>query len=154
MNQPTNLTLVTPAASTGAAAQPTTLDDLAAAHLQAKAELDAARARLDAINNQIIKTVGTKDEGSFSVEGDEFKITTRQDIRRSVDPKLAQDVYRSLPRDIADAIFDWKPSLNLKLFRELAKYQADTHALISTAVTSKPSKPSVSVKPIDRPEAA
>jgi len=92
-----------------------TLDELAKAHLHAKALLASAKAHLDSINEQIIKTVGTKDEGSFSVEGDNYKITTRQDLRRSVDPKLAMDAYRQLPRDIADAIFDWKPSLNLKL---------------------------------------
>lgn len=146
MNKPNNVhTLPAP--------EPT-LDDLAAAHIQARENLAAAQEQLNRINDQIVAKVGLKPEGSFSIEGDFHRVTTRQDIRRTVDAKLAQDVYNTLPRDLAEAIFDWKPSLNTKLYRELAKYQPDYHKLISTAVTSKPSKPSVSVKVLDRPEAA
>lgn len=131
-----------------------TLDELAEMHLQAKRMLDSAKAHLDLINEKIVQVVGTKDEGAFSLEGDFHKITTTQPLTRSVDAKLAKDIYQQLPRDLADGIFTWKPSLNLKLYRELAKYQPDYHALISKAVTTKPGKPAVAVKVVDRPEAA
>jgi len=131
-----------------------TLDELAAAHLEAKENLAAAQAKLNAINEQIVQVVGTKDEGSFSVDGDSYKITTTQPITRSVDSKLAKDVYAKLPRDIADGIFSWKPSLNLKLFRELEKYQPEHFKAVARSVTSKPGKPQIKVAEIQLPGAA
>jgi hypothetical protein len=131
-----------------------TLDDLAAEHLAAKQAVAEANARLQAINDRIVEIVGTKDEGSFSIEGGAYKITTTQPLTRSVNKTTAQDVYRQLPQDLANGVFDWKPSLNLKLYRELEKYQPDYHALISKAVTTKPGKPQVKVVEIAGPEAA
>jgi hypothetical protein len=98
--------------------------------------------------------VGLKEEGSFGVEGDDYKITTTQPLTRTVDAKLAQDIYRQLPKDLADGIFTWKPSLNLRLYRELSKYQPDYHAAISRAIVTKPGKPQVKVMPIAAPGAA
>lgn len=131
-----------------------TLDELAAAHLEAKENLAAAQAKLNAINEQIVQVVGTKDEGSFSVDGDSYKITTTQPITRSVDSKLAKDVYAALPRDIADGIFTWKPSLNLKLYRELEKYQPEHFKAVAQSVTSKPGKTQIKVAEIQLPGAA
>jgi hypothetical protein len=148
MNQSTNV-------HTLPGAQPApTLDDLAAEHLLARETLAAAQEQLNRINERIIAAVGVKDEGSFSVEGDFHKVTTTQPLTRTVDPKLAQDIYRALPKDLADGIFTWKPSLNLKLYRELAKYQPDYHAAISKAIVTKPGKPQVKVAVLDPREAA
>jgi hypothetical protein len=126
-----------------------TLDELAEAHAEAKAEVAAAQAKLDQINSAICKIVGTKDEGSFSVDGDSYRITTTQPITRSVDSKLAKDVYAALPRDIADGIFSWKPSLNLKLYRELEKYQPEHFKTVARSITSKPGKPQIKVSALE-----
>jgi len=131
-----------------------TLDQLAVEHLEAKKAVAEAKARLQAVDDRIVEIVGLKDEGSFSLEVDFHKITTTQPLTRSVNKTTAQEIYRQLPRDLADGIFDWKPSLNLKLFRQLAKYQPDYHALISKAVTTKLGKPQVKVAEIAGPEAA
>jgi hypothetical protein len=131
-----------------------TLDDLAQAHLKAREALAEAQRALQDINDQIIEVVGLKEEGSFGVEGDDYKITTTQPLTRTVDAKLAQDIYRQLPKDLADGIFTWKPSLNLRLYRELSKYQPDYHAAISRAIVTKPGKPQVKVMPIAAPGAA
>lgn len=137
-----------PAAHLNAVPERTPLDTLATQHLEAKAAVAKAQATLNAINEEIIASIGTKDEGSFSIDCDGFKITTTQSLTRSVDPQLAKDVYMKLPRDIADGIFNWKPSLNLKLYRELDKYQPAHYATIGKAITTKAGKPTVTVKPL------
>lgn len=149
MNQQTN-----PAAlSLVQDAQPT-LDDLAAKHLEARAHLAAAQEHLNNINDQIIKAVGVKDEGSFSVDGDSFKVTTSQTVRRTIDLKQAQELYQQLPRDLADGLLRFKPDVSVKVFKDIQKYQPETFALVAKYIVSKPGKPTVTVKTLDRPEAA
>lgn len=127
-----------------APAQPT-LDDLASAHLAAKQAVKQAQDHLQAINDQIVASVGLKDEGAFSVDCDAFKVTTTQPINRSVDQKLAIDLVRELPKDIGDSLFTWKPSVNLTILRELQKYQPETYTKVSKVITAKPGKPSVKI---------
>lgn len=125
--------------------QTASLDALCAQLVQAKAAADAARRTVLDLEESIVALVGAKDEGSFSVECDSFKVTTTQPITRTVDKMLARDVFQKLPTDLANGIFDWKPSLNLKLFRELEKYQPEYHKVVAQAVTSKPGKVAVKV---------
>ena len=73
-------------------------------------------------------------------------MTTTQPVNYSVNADAARQVMQSLPRDIADGIFNWKPTLSRKLYNDLGKYQPDTFRMIAPAVTSKPGKPSVKVE--------
>ncbi|MEO0437914.1 MAG: hypothetical protein AAF098_13495 [Pseudomonadota bacterium] len=122
------------------------LDDLCAHLINEKTKLENIQSNVRAAEKAIIAMVGTRTEGSFSVECDHFKVTTTQPIRRTVDKKLAQDLHQSLPKDIAESIFDWKLSLSTKVYKDLEKYQPQTHAAIARAVTAKPGKVSVRVE--------
>ena len=91
-----------------------TLDDLALLWVEAKGAVLNAQRFLDKVTDRIAADVGTKDEGAFTVHCDHFKVTTNQPINRSVARSEAMDVLRSLPEDIGQAIFTFKPSLNVK----------------------------------------
>jgi len=130
------------------------LDALAATLLAAKAEAEEARRKVLEAEQAIVAAVGAKDEGSFSVECDGYKVTTTQPVTRSVNREQARIVASELPADIAAAIFDWKPSLNVKLFKELERHQPQHFRLVARAVTSKPGKVSVKVADLPKGDAA
>lgn len=126
-----------------------TVDDLAAEYLAAKQAVHDAQTVLHDIEKRIVYAVGVKDEGSFSVKGDTHKVTTTQPVtRRFTDEKLARDLWQKLPKDIAEALIQWKPSLSVRVYKELEKYQPETFKEISRVVVSKPGKPSVKVEVI------
>jgi len=128
--------------------QPATLDAMCASLLEAKAQAEQARRQVLDIEEAIAQAVGTKDEGSFSVDCDAFKVTTTQPVTRSVNKELALDVMKKLPADLAHSIFDWKPSLNVRVFKDLQRYQPAHYATITPAVTSKPGKVAVKVQEV------
>jgi len=121
------------------------LNQLAATYLTEKAKLAAQQRAVRDAEDALIKHVGTKDEGSFTVHSDRYKVTTTQSVTRKVEPSLAKQLYDQIPRDLYAGLFDWKPSLSVKVYREVEKYQPEVFDLVSKAVTSKASKPSVKV---------
>lgn len=127
-----------------------TLDQLCAILVAEKARLAIQQRNVREAEDALIAHVGSRDEGSFSVTSERYKVTTTQPVRRTVEPKLARDVMRELPADIADAIFTWKPELSLRVYRELEKYRPELHDAVSRAVTSKPGKVSVKVEEVDQ----
>lgn len=127
------------------------LDDLGRRYLAAKDALaDAQRKVLDA-EQAIIDATGSEDEGAFTVRSELFKITTTQPVNRSVDKDALQAIRREFPEDLFEAMFDFKPSLNVKLFKECQHLRPEVYALACKAVTSKPGKISVKVEPIANP---
>lgn len=125
-----------------------TLDQLAATYLAEKAKLAAQQRAVRDAEDALIKHVGTKDEGSFTVHSDRFKITTSQPITRKVEPSLAKQLYDQIPSDLYAGLFEWRPSLSVKVYRELEKYQPEVFDLVSKAVTSKAGKPFVKVEDV------
>lgn len=124
----------------------TTLDDLCAEYLQAKAALKLAQQHTDRAAQRIIEAVGLNDEGSFTVKCDGYKVTTTQPINRSLNKSLVHDLRREIPADIWDAMFEFKPSLNVRLFKECQELRPDVHHAVSKAVTSKPGKPQLKLE--------
>jgi hypothetical protein len=123
-----------------------TLDQLAANYATEKAKLAAQQRAVRDAEEALIKLVGTKDEGSFTVHSDRYKVTTTQSVTRKVEPSLAKQLYNQIPRDLYAGLFEWKPSLSVKVYREVEKYQPEVFDLVSKAVTSKAGKPSVKVE--------
>lgn len=123
-----------------------TLDQLCAVLAVEKARLAKCQQNVREAEEAIVAVVGAKDEGSFSIDCDGYKVTTTQPVRRVVDTELAKDLQGELPPDIYASLFDWKPSLSVRVYKDLEKYQPDWFAKISRAVTSKPGKVSVKVE--------
>jgi hypothetical protein len=63
-----------------------------------------------------------------------------------VDKEALEAIRREFPEDLFEAMFDYKPSLNVKLFKECKHLRPEVYALACKAVTSKPSKISVKVE--------
>lgn len=124
------------------------IDQLAASLLAAKATLrDHQKAVADA-EAALIARVGAKDEGSFTVKSERYKVTTTQPITRKADPYIAKQLINEMPRDIYDGLFEWRPNLSAKVYKDLEKYQPELFAKVSKAVTSKAGKIAVKVEDI------
>ena len=119
-------------------------DDLLVAK---KAENAAIASRID-LENELIKLLGIKDEGSATHNIDGFKVVITQGVNRKVD------------LDMLDAIPANKFPVELrpvKMVREtdvtgvkyLKNNEPELYALLAPALTVKPSKPSVVVTRVD-----
>jgi hypothetical protein len=124
----------------------TSLDELARALQAAKEQLTRAQAAVLNAESAIVSAVGSEDEGSLTVRSDSFKITTTQPVNRSVDKEALEAIRREFPEDLFEAMFDFKPSLNVKLFKECQHLRPEVYALACKAVTSKAGKIAVKVE--------
>lgn len=127
----------------------TSLDELARALQAAKEQLTRAQAAVLNAESAIVSAVGSEDEGSLTVRSDSFKITTTQPVNRSVDKEALEAIRREFPEDLFEAMFDFKPSLNVKLFKECEHLRPEVYRLACKAVSSKPGKISVRVESLE-----
>lgn len=130
------------------AIQPTqaTLDELAAALVDAKRRESDAKIYRQAIEDQIIELVGTKPEGTTKASGERFELATTGKITRTVDEAVVANLRDKVPGPLFDRLFSYSPKLNLREYRYIEQHEPDYFALVAQAVTSKPAKASVSVK--------
>lgn len=124
----------------------TSLDELARALQAAKEQLTRAQAAVLNAESAIVSAVGSEDEGSLTVRSDSFKITTTQPITRTVNKTSLDAIRREFPEDLFEAMFDFKPSLNVKLFKECEHLRPEVYRLACKAVSSKPGKIAVRVE--------
>lgn len=124
----------------------TSLDELARALQAAKKQLTRAQVAVLYAESAIVSAVGSEDEGSLTVRSDSFKITTTQPVNRSVDKEALEAIRREFPEDLFEAMFDYKPSLNVKLFKECEHLRPEVFKLACKAVTSKAGKIAVKVE--------
>lgn len=122
------------------------LDDLARALMDAKKVLDAARKGVTAAEDALVQAVGARVEGSFTVNSDHFKVTTTAPVRRTVNPAQLEAIRHELPRALYEAMFHWKPELNMKNFRACEELDPEAYKLVCKAITSKPGKIAVKVE--------
>ncbi|MGJ8686327.1 MAG: DUF7173 family protein [Spongiibacteraceae bacterium] len=124
------------------------MDELAAQfHASKLAENAAREARIEA-ESRLIEAIGLKQEGSLSVHGDYFKVTTTQPITRTINKEALPEVSRDLSPDIFDALFIPKASLNVKFFKELQQHNPEAYKIAAYAVEAKPGKAGVKVEMI------
>ena len=124
----------------------TSLDELARALQAAKEQLTRAQAAVLNAESAIVSAVGSEDEGSLTVRSDSFKITTTQPITRTVNKTSLDAIRREFPEDLFEAMFDFKPSLNVRLFKECEHLRPEVYRLACKAVTSKAGKVAVRVE--------
>lgn len=120
----------------------TTLDQLTEAWQEAKRAESEAKARRQAIEDDIVKLaeVDTSREGTWRV-GD-LKAVSRHSV--TIDSQKLQDIAREKGlSDSLGTLFTWKPSINKKLWD--ATDETIT-APLSDAITRKPGRPTFSIK--------
>lgn len=123
-----------------------TLDDLSAIYLATKENLKRAQQAVDDAAQAIIDKVGVEREGSFTVRCDHYKVTTTQPVTRTVNKTAAIELRREIPEDIWEGMFDFKPSLNVRLFKDCEDLRPDVFKAVCRAITSKPGKPQLRVE--------
>lgn len=106
------------------------------------------------LKQAIIEECGVRAEGeqSFHIEhadGRRFRVKTRQDFSRLVDPEQARRLSESLPAQVFDDCFSYKPSLKMHGYRAIADTNPDLRKLIDTAITSRPLPPRCTVEVIN-----
>ena len=119
------------------------LTNLVEAWKAAKAEEQVIIKQRRELEEEILNYLPKKDEGSVSEEISGNKVTVTYKLTRSVDGKALQADWNNLSEK-AQSCFNWKPSLDTKNYRAF-QLMAD-HDEVSQFVTTKPAKPSVSVK--------
>lgn len=123
------------------------LETLVDQWIAAKREEEAANARRVAIEAAIISQTGEPEEGSQTVElADGRKLTVTSKITRTIDEQLWKSVLHDVPEHLRPILFVETAKLDLKGLRWLRENQPNVYALVSTAITAKKAKSSITVK--------
>lgn len=121
----------------------TQLDQLAHELEVAKQVESHAREQRMAVEQQLCKLVGIKEEGSFSVKGDYYKVTTVAGMSRVVDSEKWAAIQQQLPADIAQSVIRSKLEVNTRQLKSLQQLNPAYYQLVARAITTKPKKVSV-----------
>lgn len=119
------------------------IDQLADQWQQQKLIEKAAAEKRKAIELQMQELIDIKLEGSTTEETDHYTIKTVGKVTRTLDADLLQEDWQNLPKAVQDCV-KWKPQVDTKSLRAL---EAIDNMTIARYMTTKPAKPSFSIKP-------
>ena len=122
-----------------------TLAELAESIIHLRNIEASAREERIRIEQMIIDKVGAKEEGTTTAEDGHFKVKTVGKLTRSVDTQAIQTDWDNLPEEVQKC-FKWKADIDTKNLRSLESMRDDLVPLLSTYVTTKPAKPSVTIE--------
>jgi len=119
--------------------------------LQAKeAERQAVEARR-VIEDKLVSEFGVDDtkDGSktYKPEGYKVKVTTRLSRRVDSDALIDLAAQAGIDNDHLQALFRWKPELNLK---EWQNASPEITGPLAPAITTKPGRPSFSIERVEK----
>ncbi len=119
------------------------LDKLAYELEQAKIAEQVAKNNRLAIEQQLSEVVGVKDEGSHTLNGAYYKVTTSAGYTRTLDEKKWSEIKDRIPLTIANNLVRTKVELNIKQLKSLQSLDPAQYNIVAEAVTTKPKKVSV-----------
>lgn len=124
------------------------LDELFA-HLASCKELESeARDRRIEAEKAIIDTLGCKDEGSTTTKTDQYTVTITGKINRTLDPATWENIKSHVPESLHPV--KYKPEIDLTGLRWLEQNDKGVYATVCQAISAKPGKPSVTIKPTSK----
>ena len=106
------------------------------------AEETAKKNRLD-VENKILALYVTPTGGEGTHNDEEFSIAWK--LTRTVDAEALSAVFEMLGANVQKA-FRWKPEVDVRQLRALQELDAPAYAEAAKYFTSKPAKPSVTLK--------
>ena len=113
------------------------------------AEDQAKTNRLHA-EEEVLKFVDSKDEGSVTTIGTDYKAVTSYSMTRTVDEvaiaRLKKD--KRVPLTVLKKVFPVSHKLSLTELRKVMADQPDTYRELAAAVTTKPAKPTIKIEPV------
>lgn len=104
--------------------------------------------KIASLESEIIGLVGTAKEGNKSLSGKRYIGTTSVKLNRTGDWTEFEKLVDSMGWEVLLAYFE--PKVNVKAsFKDLQKTNKALHKQLSACVTTKPTKTTVSFKPIE-----
>ncbi|WP_067515581.1 DUF7173 family protein [Endozoicomonas ascidiicola] len=119
------------------------LDKLAYELELAKQSEQQARDLRLAIEQQLCDVVGVKDEGSYSIKGDYYKVTTVSGFTRTLDVEKWQALKNRLPAHVAEKVVRTKLEIDTRQLKSLQGLDPAQYNKVAEAITTKPKKVSV-----------
>ena len=120
------------------------IDALAMALIEAKAEADQARTRVLEIENEIVSIFGNSVEGTTTFDGNMYSLQTVGTVTRKVDD--LDRMRASLNPAVFDGIVSYKPTLNITGLKKLAVMDPASFRSAIRFISEKPAKTSVKIK--------
>ncbi|WP_257285156.1 hypothetical protein [Endozoicomonas sp. SESOKO1] len=119
------------------------LDKLAYELELAKQTEQQAKDHRLSIEQQLSEVVGVKDEGSHTLKGAYYKVTTSSGYTRTLDEKKWDEVKSRIPEAVANNLVRTKTELNIKQLKSLQSLDPAQYNIVAEAVTTKPKKVSI-----------
>jgi hypothetical protein len=111
--------------------------------LEAKTEEEEARDRRVAVEEELIKQLGVKAEGSKTHDLGEFKVTVTGVISRTLDKEVWESIKDKLPPEIRPVTYE--PKLDVTGVKWLQEHQPEDYKILARALVIKPGKVGVKV---------
>ena len=125
------------------------LDELAYELETAKQIEDAARRQRVAIEEKLSQLAGTKDEGSHTVKGEYYKVTTVAGYTRTLDPDKWEEVRKRIPESISANVIRIKQKIDTKQLKTLQQLDPTHYNMVAQAITTKPKKVGVRLQRLE-----
>ena len=118
--------------------------------IKAKQDEDAAKKERINCELALIDICGAKAEGSMTLNTANYRVETKAVMLRTIDQSAFDQLMSSIGDDLKSMIssaVNFKPSLRLTEYRELANQFPEARAELDRVVTSRQGKTQVLVKP-------
>lgn len=120
--------------------QPMTIESLLPIYWQAKETAEQAAAHLSDVQEEIVKLLPKKAEGTVTQQIGDDKVTIIYSINRTADAEKLKADWNNLPESVQDC-FSWKPSVSVTALRLFVQPE-----YASRYITAKPAKPSLKIE--------
>lgn len=105
-----------------------------------------AAAERKAVELELMELIEIRDEGTTTQDTEHYSIKTVGKLTRSLDAGLLQEDWDNLPSAVTDCV-KWKPQVDTAALRILEGEHNGLASLLAKYMTTKPAKPSFSIKP-------
>ena len=116
------------------------LDKLAFELEKAKIAEQNARDHRLAIERQLSEVVGVKEEGSHTLKGAYYKVTTSAGFTRTLDARKWEQVKGRVSPTIAAKIVRAKLEIDTRQLKSLQGFDPASYNIVAEAITTKPKK--------------
>lgn len=126
---------------------PTKLDELAHEWQKQKNLEASARLTRVALEKEMQALLPEKEEGTITEKQNYFSVSVKYGFIRKIELEKLDELYQNKELQPSLALaFVSKPSIDLSALRKIEEAQPEVYAQIAQAISTKPSKPSISIK--------
>lgn len=111
--------------------------------LKAKSEEETAKTHRIAVEEELIKQLGVKPEGSKTHDLGEFKVTVTGNVIRTLDAEVWESIKDKLPPEVRPVIYE--PKLDVVGTKWLQANQPENYKILARALTIRSGKVGVKV---------